>query len=262
MNRPFRPQRPARPEFEDLAFGIHAIYELIQAGKEINRILVARDMKNEGHKELVALARQHDIPVQEVPKEKLNGLTGKNHQGVIAFVSPIEYQQIENLLPMLFESGKPPLLLVLDRITDVRNLGAIARTAHCAGIDAIIIPQRDAAQVTGDAIKTSAGALATLPVCRERSLERAVDYLLESGIQLIAASEHAKDNYYQLDMTLPTAIIMGSEEDGISPYFLKKATHLARIPIQGTVGSLNVSVAAGVLMFEAVRQKTLSGVQG
>jgi len=260
MNRPLRPQRPSRPEFEDLAFGIHAIYELIQAGKEINRILVARDVKNEGLKELISLARQKEIIVQEVPKEKLNGLTGKNHQGVIAFVSPIEYQKLENVLPMLFESGKTPLLLVLDRITDVRNLGAIARTAYCAGVGALVLPERDSASVTGDAMKTSAGALASLPVCRERSLERVVEYLLESGVQVIAASEHAKEAYYDIDMTLPTAIIMGSEEDGISPALLRKATHLARIPIQGTVGSLNVGVAAAVMLFEVVRQGQLRGL--
>lgn len=259
MNRPLRPQRPSRPEFEDLAFGIHAIYELIQAGKEINRILVARDIKNEGLKELISLARQKEIIVQEVPKEKLNGLTGKNHQGVIAFVSPIEYQRLDNVLPMLFESGKTPLLLVLDRITDVRNLGAIARTAYCAGVDALVLPMRDSASVTGDAMKTSAGALASLPVCREASLERVVDYLLESGVQVIAASEHAKDAYYDIDMTLPTAILMGSEEDGISPALLRKATHLARIPIVGSVGSLNVGIAAAVMLFEVVRQANLRG---
>lgn len=248
-----------RPVLDDLAFGIHAVYELIRSCKEINRILVARDIRNEGLKELLQLARDASVPVQEVPKEKLNGLTRKNHQGVIAFMSPVSYHRIENLLPGLFESGKTPLLLVLDRITDVRNLGAIARTAYCAGVDALIIPEKDSASVTGDAIKTSAGALAELPVCRERSLEQAVDYLLKSGVQVVAATEHAKDPYYDIELTLPTAIVMGSEEDGISPALLKKASHLARIPIQGNVGSLNVSVAAAVLLFEVVRQGQQSG---
>jgi 23S rRNA (guanosine2251-2'-O)-methyltransferase len=170
-------------------------------------------------------------------------------------MSPVSYHRIENLLPGLFESGKTPLLLVLDRITDVRNLGAMARTADCAGVDALVLPEKDSASVTGDAIKTSAGALAELPVCRERSLEQAVDYLLKSGVQVVAATEHAKEAYYELDLTIPTAIIMGSEEDGISPILLRKATHLARIPITGKVGSLNVGIAAAVLLFEAVKQR-------
>jgi 23S rRNA (guanosine2251-2'-O)-methyltransferase len=258
MNSNFRPRRSPRPEFEDLAFGLHAVYELLQAGKEINRILIAREGKTDALRELLAIAKQRQVPVQEVPKEKLNSLTRKNHQGVIAFVSPIEYQELEQLLPTLFEQGKTPLLLVLDRITDVRNLGAIARSAQCAGVDAIVIPLRDAAQVTADAIKTSAGALASLPVCRERSLDRVIDYLLDSGIQLVAATEHAADDYYAVDFSLPTAIIMGSEEDGIHPNILRKASVLARIPIVGTVGSLNVSVAAGVLLFESVRQRIQS----
>jgi 23S rRNA (guanosine2251-2'-O)-methyltransferase len=239
----------------EMAFGLHAVYELLQSGKEINKILVARERRDPEVKQLMQQAREAGVPVQEVPKEKLNTFTRKNHQGIIAFVSPVSYFTLDALVANTYELGETPLLVLLDRITDVRNLGAIARSAACAGAQALVIPQLNSAQVTGDAIKTSAGALASLPVARVQTIAHAIDYLLECGFTVIAASEHAANDYYQLDMTGPTALVMGSEEDGLSQASLRKASHLARIPITGSVGSLNVSVAAGILLFEAVRQR-------
>lgn len=254
-----------RPPFEkreplELAFGVHAVAELLESGKEINKLLIARERRDDEVKALMLQAREAGVPVQEVPKEKLNTYTRKNHQGVIAFVSPVTYYRIEDVVADCYERGETPMLVLLDRITDVRNLGAIARSAACAGAHGLVLPQLNSAQVTGDAIKTSAGALANLPVARVQTIAHAVDYLIESGFTVIAASEHASENYYQLDMTGPLAIVMGSEEDGLSPATLRKASHLARIPITGTVGSLNVSVASGILLFEAVRQRLAAGI--
>jgi 23S rRNA (guanosine2251-2'-O)-methyltransferase len=239
----------------EMAFGFHAVAELLGSGAEINKIMVARERRDDEVKALQQQAREAGVPVQEVPKEKLNTFTRKNHQGIIAFISPVFYHPLEELVANIYEKGETPLLVLLDRITDVRNLGAIARSASCANAHGLILPMLNSAQVTGDAIKTSAGALANLPVCRVQTLNQAIDFLLESGFSVVAASEHAAETYYQLDMTGPLAIVMGSEEDGLSPATLRKASHLAKIPIVGTVGSLNVSVAAGVLLFEAVRQR-------
>lgn len=249
-----------RPQFskqdpQELAFGLHAVAELLQSGKEINKILVARERRETDLKELVQLAREAGVPVQEVPREKLNSFTRKNHQGVVAFISPVAYYQLEALVADIYEHGETPLLVLLDRVTDVRNLGAIARSAACAGAHGLVLPMLNSAQVTGDAIKTSAGALANLPVARVQTLHQAINYLSDSGFAIVAASEHAAEAYYGIDMTGPLAIVMGSEEDGLSESTMRKATHLARIPMQGTVGSLNVSVAAGILLFEAIRQR-------
>lgn len=243
----------------ELAFGYHAVSELLEGGAEINKIMVARERKDDEVKALLRSAREAGVPVQEVPKEKLNTFTRKNHQGVIAFISPVGYVPLEELVASIFETGETPLLVLLDRVTDVRNLGAIARSAACAGAHGLVLPKLNSAQVTGDAIKTSAGALANLPVSRVDTLARAIDYLTTCGFAVVAASEHAAETYYEVDMTGPLAIVMGSEEDGLSPATLKKASHLVRIPMSGTVGSLNVSVAAGILLFETVKQRLTAG---
>jgi 23S rRNA (guanosine2251-2'-O)-methyltransferase len=190
-----------------------------------------------------------------VPLEKINRLTRKNHQGVFAFISPIDFHNIEDIIPALFEEGKNPLILVLDRITDVRNFGAIARTAECAGADTILIPEQNAAAINADAIKTSAGALHKVTICRTWNLKLALQYLKDSGIQLIGCTEKTQDNMYKPDYTPPTAIIMGSEENGVSPEFLKMCDAKAKIPINGKIASLNVSVATGVILYEAIRQR-------
>jgi 23S rRNA (guanosine2251-2'-O)-methyltransferase len=247
-----------KKETDNMIFGLRSVIEAVKAGKEIDRLFVQSGLKNELFGEMMSLLKKNNIPFQYVPLEKINRLTSKNHQGVVGYISSIEYHKIESILPAVFEKGKMPLILILDRITDVRNFGAIARTAECSGVDAIIIPSRGAAQINADAIKTSAGALHKVPVCREDDMKHVIEYLRESGLQVIACTEKTKENYYQQDFTLPVAIIMGSEENGISSEYLKLADAHAKIPLLGEIGSLNVSVAAGVLLYEAVRQRLLS----
>ena len=190
-----------------------------------------------------------------MPLEKINRLTRKNHQGVFAFISPIDFHNIEDVIPTLFEEGKNPLILVLDRITDVRNFGAIARTAECAGVNAILIPEHNAAAINADAIKTSVGALHKITVCRTWNLKLSLQFLKDSGLQLIACTEKTQDDMYKLDYSPPTAIIVGSEEDGVSAEFLRMCDAKAKIPMIGKIASLNVSVATGVILYEAIRQR-------
>ncbi len=238
-----------------MLFGTRAVIEAIKSDKEIDRLFVQTNLSNELARELMGLLKEKNIAFQYVPVEKLNRLTGKNHQGVVGYVSEISYQKIEDVLPFLFEQGKLPLLLVLDRITDVRNFGAICRSAECAGVDAVIIPSRGAAQVNADAIKTSAGALHTIPVCREDNLKNVLDFLQESGVRIVACTEKADQFYFEAELSGPVALLMGSEEDGISPEYLKRAEQQVKIPMKGSISSLNVSVATGIILFEALRQR-------
>jgi len=242
-------------ENKDFIFGIRAVIEAVKSGKQIDKLMIRSGLKGELIFELMGLVKELNIPVQYVPNERINRVTMKNHQGVLAFISPIEFQNIENILPMLFDRGENPFFIVLDKITDVRNFGAITRTAECAGVDAIIIPEKGSAQISADAVKTSAGALLKIPVCRVKSLSKTLRYLQESGIQLVAATEKAKENYYSTDFTSPTAIIMGSEDTGIDMELLRTVDKMVNIPIMGEIDSLNVSVAAGVLMYEVVKQR-------
>jgi len=236
-------------------FGIRPIIEAVEAGKTIDKLFIRKGLHNDLFAELWKLVRLRRINYKHVPLEKINRLTRKNHQGVFAFISPIDFHNIEDIIPALFEEGKNPLILVLDRITDVRNFGAIARTAECAGVDTILIPEQNAAAINADAIKTSAGALHKVTVCRTWNLKLALQYLKDSGIQLIGCTEKTQDNMYKPDYTPPTAIIMGSEEDGVSPEFLKMCDARAKIPMSGKIASLNVSVATGVILYEAIRQR-------
>lgn len=238
-----------------MLFGSRAVIEAIKSGKELEKIFLQNNVSNELTSELKRLIRENNIPFQYVPPEKLNRLSNKNHQGVIAFLSAITYQSIENILPAVFEEGKTPLVLILDRITDVRNFGAIARTAECAGVDAIIIPAKGAAQINGDAIKTSAGALHIIPVCRSENLKTTIEYLKESGLQIIACTEKSEKYYNETNLQLPAAIILGSEEDGISDEYLKRSNEKVKIPLMGKIESLNVSVATAIILYEAVRQR-------
>jgi len=249
----FRPKR--QEENKEAVYGIRPVIEAINAGKEIERLLIQRDQPSEVVRELIALANAHKIPITKVPEEKLNSITRKAHQGVICFISPIIYASLDNIISETYRLGKTPLLLILDRITDVRNFGAIARTAECLGVDAIIIPSRGGAQINNDAMKTSAGALNFIPVCREDNLKNTISYLKESGIQLVACTEKAEKEISSLDFSPPTAIIVGSEEDGISEEYLRKADAIGKIDIAGKVSSLNVSVAAGMILYEAARQR-------
>ena len=242
---------------DNLIYGIRPLIETINAGKEIDKVFIQKGLQGEHFAELFALLREYEIPYQHVPIEKLNRITRKNHQGILAFVSAVSYQPIEEIIQSIFEKGEIPLILILDRITDVRNFGAIARSAECAGVHAILIPLQGAAQINADAMKTSAGALNNIPVSRSKNLGNTIDFLKNSGLQIVAATEKTDKNYYTVDMSIPTAIIMGSEEDGVSPAYLKKTDLKVSIPIIGKTGSLNVSVAAGVLVFEAVKQRIL-----
>jgi 23S rRNA (guanosine2251-2'-O)-methyltransferase len=246
--------RPKR-ESNQLVFGIRAVIEAIKSGQEIESLYIQRGLKGDIFHELKALMTEYQLSAQQVPIEKLNRLTPKNHQGVVAFISPISYQKIEDIIPTIYENGEVPLVLVLDGITDVRNLGAIARTAACSGVHAIVVPSKGSAQINPDTIKTSAGALYTIPVCRVESLSKTAKFLQESGLQLVACTEKADDYLYKPDYTAPTAIIMGSEEDGIANDLIRISNHLAKIPMFGEIESLNVSVSAGVILYEAVRQR-------
>ena len=242
-------------EEKNFIFGIRPIIEAIEAGKTIDKLFIQKGLHNNLFAELWKLVRLRRINYKHVPLEKINRLTRKNHQGVFAFISPIDFYNIEDVIPALYEEGKNPLILVLDRITDVRNFGAIARTAECAGVDTILIPEQNAAAINADAIKTSSGALHKITVCRTWNLKLALQFLKNSGIQLIACTEKTQDNMFKADYTPPTAIIMGSEEDGVSPEFLRMCDARAKIPMSGKIASLNVSVATGVILYELIRQR-------
>lgn len=238
-----------------MVFGLRAVIEAVKSGKDIEAIYVQRGLTGAIFQELRDLLKEQGLSYQMVPPEKLNRITTKNHQGVIGVISPVTYQKIENIIPEIYEKGETPLILILDGVTDVRNLGAIARTAECAGVHAIIVPAKGSAQINPDAIKTSAGALFKIPVCRHESLLKTAKFLQESGLQLVACTEKTNDFLYQPDYKLPTAIVMGSEEDGISNDLLRISEHLAKIPMYGEISSLNVSVSAGIIIYEAVRQR-------
>lgn len=239
----------------ELIFGVRAVIEAIQAGKEIDKILVKKDIQSDLSKELFAALKGTLIPVQRVPVERINRITRKNHQGVVAFMSSVVYQKVEDLVPFLFEEGKNPFFIALDGITDVRNFGAIARTCDCAGIDAVVIPAKGSVTVNADAMKTSAGALHTLPVCKEKSLKHSLEFLKNSGFKLIAATEKGDYEYTKADFTGPVCLIMGAEDTGVSYENLALCDEWVRIPVLGKIESLNVSVAAGVLMYEALKQR-------
>lgn len=238
-----------------MIFGIRAVIEALEANKEIDKVMIRRDLQGELAKELLDMLKGTNVQVQRVPIERLNRYTRKNHQGVIALLSAITYQSIEDIIPFLYENGKEPFIVLLDGITDVRNFGAIARTCEVAGVDAIVIPSRDSVSVNADAVKTSAGALMNIPVCKENNLHQAIKFLKNSGLKVIAATEKGAISYTDADCSGPIALIMGAEDTGVSNENLRIADHLVKIPQVGTIGSLNVSVATGVLVYEVLRQR-------
>ena len=240
---------------EDIIYGVRAVIEAIRAERPINKIFIQKGMNKELFYELKEELADKKYNLQFVPIHKLNRLTRKNHQGVIAQISPVPYHELEPIILKLFEDGEVPLVLLLDRLTDVRNFGAIARTAECHGVDAIVIPEKDSVSITSDAIKTSAGALNTIPVCKVNDLSSAIHQLKEFGLQIVAATEKSEKPLYKVDFTLPSAIIMGSEEDGVSMKLLAESDEKVMIPMQGSIASLNVSVSAGIMMYECNRQR-------
>jgi 23S rRNA (guanosine2251-2'-O)-methyltransferase len=238
-------------------FGIRTVIEAIKAGKQIDRLLIKQGLQGALYHELMTEVKKYNIVFQIVPLERIELVTRKNHQGVLAWLSPVEFQLITNLLPMLYETGEDPLLIALDGVSDVRNFGAIVRTAECLGAHAIIIPEKGSARINDDAVKTSAGALHTFPVCREKSIVRTIEYLKESGLKVICAGEKSGKMVTEVSLKGPSVLIMGSEDKGISRELLALADHQVRIPMKGTIESLNVSVAAGILLYEMIRQRSI-----
>ena len=240
----------------DCIFGLRPVIEAIKTGKQLDRLLIRQGLQGALYHELMAEVKKHNIVFQIVPLERIELVTRKNHQGVLAWLSLIEYQRISNLLPMIFEKGEDPLIIALDGISDVRNFGAIARSADCLGAHAIIIPEKGSARITADAIKTSAGALHSFPVCREKSIVRAVEFLKESGLKVICTVEKSGKIASEVDMTGPSVLILGSEDKGISRELTILADEQAKIPMMGNISSLNVSVAAGIMLYEMMRQRS------
>ncbi len=246
---------------EDYIYGLRAIIEAIDAGKEIDKLMLAKDLHGDLANELFQLARENNIYINRVPMERINRVTRKNHQGALAILSAVTYHSLEHLVPELYEDGRLPFMVVLDGITDVRNFGAIARTCECAGVDAIVIPRHGSVSVSGDAIKTSAGALHHVPVCRETNIVRAVRFLKDSGYQIVAVSEKADINYTRADYTTPVALVMGAEDTGITPEVMRLCDTRVSIPMFGHVKSLNVSIAAGVVIYEVVNQRLKANLE-
>ncbi len=241
---------------EDYIFGTRAVIEGIRSGKPVEKVLLRKGLDNELFRQLFSLIQENDIPFQFVPVEKINRVTQKNHQGVLAFVSAVEFTDIELVVPGLFESGVDPFVLILDQITDVRNFGAIVRTAECAGVHAVVIPEKGMARIGADAVKTSAGAIHSLPICRSPNLTSILQFLKDSGIKIVAATEKATQLYTDASLNGPLAIVMGAEDTGIASSVLKLTDEQVKIPLHGNIESLNVSVAAGLIMYEAVRQRS------
>ena len=240
---------------ESIIYGFRPIIEAIESQKTIDKIFIQKGLKGDLFKDFFYMVRQNKIPFQYVPIEKLNRLVKGNHQGVVAFVSAIEYQSIFDVLPGVFESGKSPFILILDKITDVRNIGAIARSAECAGVDAIILPLKGGAQLNEDAVKSSCGALFKVPICRHSNLVEVIRYLKDSGIEVVGVTEKAKHFHYQKSYKDPIAFIMGNEYEGIAWDYLRECNDSVQIPMVGTIDSLNVSVATGIILFEVVKQR-------
>lgn len=243
------------PKSSTTIYGLRPVIEAIDGDTQIDKVLIQNGLAGPLAGELKGRIRDKKIPFQFVPIEKLNRLSKGNHQGVVALISPIEYKQALDLIPLLMEGEKPPMVLLLDHVTDVRNFGAIVRTAECTGVDAVIIPDHGSAQVSDDAVKTSSGALLRMPICRESNLKTVLNLARQCGMQIVAATEKGATDYLEVDFRKPTLLIMGAEETGISPELLKLTDARAKLPIMGQVQSLNVSVAAAVFMYEVLRQR-------
>lgn len=244
-----------RMDKAELIYGTRSVMEAVRAGRPIEKIYLQTGLTNDLMKELVSALKEHGVPFSWVPAEKISRLTSKNHQGVVGFLSAVLYVPLQVLIDKAYADGRTPFFLLLDRITDVRNFGAVARTCECAGLDGVVIEEKGNAPVTSDAVKTSAGALHYLPVCRVKSLKQAIKDLKDNGIQVVACTEKASKNLYDVDLSTPTALLLGSEEDGIDPTLLKESDVAAKIPMKGKIESLNISVAAGIAIFEVTRQQ-------
>lgn len=243
---------------EDILFGMHPVLEALKAGKKIDKIFFKRGMEGDLYRELIDLVTENNIPFQFVPVEKLNKFTTAAHQGVVAVIPKVDYVEFADVLPRALEKSSSPVFLMLDGVTDVRNFGAIVRTAECCGVSAVLVPAKGAAAINGDAIKTSAGALLRVDTCKVPTLKKAIAELKEAGFKVVAATEKCDSSIYDEDFTGPVAIVMGSESKGISEGVLEMCDAQVRIPMVGNIGSLNVSVATAVVLYELVRQRTVN----
>jgi len=251
-------ERRRKEDVDEIVFGIRPIIEAINAGKEIDKVFIQNGLRTDMFKELMSLLKQYTIPYNYVPIVKLNRITRKNHQGVIAYISPITFDNIEQIIPGLYEEGVEPLIVILDKITDVRNFGAILRTAESAGVNAVIFPSQGAAMLNSGTVKSSAGAIFNISICRSDNLKDTIDFLKNSGLKIVAATEKGSELYSGVSLKGPLALIMGSEDEGVSGEYLKRSDMKLMIPMLGKTPSLNVSVAAGVLLYEVVRQRMSS----
>ena len=248
-------------EENTLIYGRHPVADAIRSGKPFEKVMMQQGLRGEAEIEIRKLAKEYNIPLSIVPREKMSKMAnGGNHQGILGFLPLIEYQRLEDILPFVFEKGETPLLILLDNVTDVRNFGAIARSAEVMGVHAIIVPQNGSALINGDAMKSSAGALSRLPVCREKTLSSVLDYLAQSGVRVVASDLGAKNKVFDVDFSFPTAILMGSEGEGVNRALLRRADETFIIPQVGTTDSLNVSVATGVILYEVLRQRLKLGL--
>lgn len=240
----------------EMIFGIHAIVEALEANKEIDKVIIKRDLNSDLSIRLFEALKSHPmVQVQRVPVQKLDSYTRKNHEGAIAFISKVEYQKLSGIVPTAFEEGRDPFVVMLDGVTDVRNFGSIARTCECAGVDAVVVPIKGGIMINGDAIKTSAGALHSLPVCKERSLTEAIRFAKNSGLKVVAVARGAKKSYTEVDLTGPLALVFGDERTDVSDDVLRSADAVISIPTKGSIDALNVAVSAGVVIFEALKQR-------
>ena len=255
-NQQFHVKHDAKNKMQVVS-GMRPVMEAIDAGKQIDKIFVQSNLDGKLAQELKAKIRESGVPMQYVPVEKLNRLSEGNHQGVVALMSAIEYKVFLNVVQPILDRGETPFVVLLDHVTDVRNFGAIVRTAECAGVDAVIVPDKGGAQINEDAIKCSSGALLRMPICREGNFKTLLNLARQLGMQICAATEKGATEYTCVDFTKPTMLVMGAEDTGISNEVLKMSDVRAKLPICGEVQSLNVSVAAGVFMYEMRRQRML-----
>ena len=240
---------------DKLVYGRHPVMEALQSTRQVEKVLLQSGVRGDFEKTIRQLCKEHLVPLQVVPKERLNSLVKGNHQGVLAWLAVIDYQLLEDIVPQLFEQGKTPLLLVLDGVSDVRNFGAIARSAEVCDAHALVVSKKGGASINADAVKTSAGALNRIPVCRERSILAAVTWLKDAGVRVLASHLEGEKLLPQCDLKGPIAFVLGAEDKGISPEVAQEADEVFQIPQLGRGNSFNVSVAAGIILYEAIRQR-------
>jgi len=241
-----------------IIFGRHPILEALEDYQKIDKIYLKKNVKGEFYEKLYKLANEQNIPIQTVPVEKLNRITMKNHQGVIAEVGLISYSNVEDVLSVAYDSGKLPLFLILDKVSDVRNFVAIVRTALCMGVHAVIIPKKGSANINEEAVKASAGAILKMPICRVDSLEKTLDYFKSVGVSIVGADLTGSEYFHEISLAVPLAVVMGSEGAGLELGVMRRVDYLVKLPMMGKFDSLNVSVATGMILYEVVRQKFLN----